>query len=397
MEADQENPPPLVNEDAANADDNAVADAGADHEANLAELLAQNRILIDALIRPAAPPAQRGATLDNLSVSTPEKWMSFRQHFLAVLDTKNWTVQQAKRELKAAFRDEAANCITGIDFNTDNNEVAVVTILNLLEARFLAGRGTSRAIEDFRSATQSGSETIQGFYGKLWSLYLRAYPNGLGNTDKNLINQFNQGLKDSQVRVHQCMMDHETLEQALQRACVAEAGVIQAQRLAGGRLNAIGDQGTPPKPQIAAFGQYQPNERLKPLTPGACLVCNKPGHQFKDCSAFQRSVHLTRGGNRGGSHPRGRFRGRGFSRGNRGHQGPRGGGRGRNFTPRPTGLHALTGEQPGPSDESKNLNTEDSLTDQDVDTGTGEEEEEDSMDDYAEYYENNSGFGSGLE
>lgn len=389
-----------------NADDNAGADAGADNQDLLREILAQNRMLMDRLIQPAA---QRGATLENLSVSTPEKWMSFRQHFLAVLDTKNWTVQQAKRELKAAFRDEAANCITGIDFNINNAEVTVVDILNLLDARFLAGRGTSRAIEDFRSATQSGSETIQGFYGRLWSLYQRAYPNNPeGNRDINLINQFNQGLKDSQVRIHQCMANHDTLDLALQRACVAEAGVIQSQRLAGGRLNNIGDQAVPasPGPQIAAFGQYQsaqrnqyqPDQRLAPLTPGACLVCSKPDHQWRQCPihlAFQRSAHLTRGGNRGGS--RGRFRGRGSSRGNRGRQGPRGGGRGRNFTPRPSGLHALSGEGPGPSGESNTLSTENPLANEDADTGTEEVEEDDDMGDYAEYYEDGPGFGSGLE
>ena len=393
-----------------NANDHVGADAGADNQDLLREILAQNRLLmerdrllIDRLIQPAA---QRGATLENLSVSTPEKWMSFRQHFLAVLDTKNWTVQQAKRELKAAFRDEAANCITGIDFHINNAEVTVIDILNLLEARFLAGRGTSRAIEDFRSATQNGSETIQGFYGRLWSLYKRAYPDADGNADINLINQFNQGLKDSQVRIHQCMARHDTLDQALQRACVAEAGVIQAQRLAGGRLNNIGDQATSPGPQIAAFGQYrpaqrnqyQPAPRLTPLTPGACLVCNKSDHRWRECPthlAFQRSIHLTRGGHRGGS--RSRFGGRGSSRGNRGRQGPRGGGRGRNFTPRPSGVHALAGERSGPSDDSNNLSAENPLADEDADMGTEEVEEEDDLGDYAEYYEDGPGFGSGLE
>ena len=428
---DQNQPP--VNENVeqnadVNADADADADAAADNEAgaddnerrrqdaeNLRELLRQNRLLIEMSIR---PPAQRGATLDNLSSSTPEKWMSFRQHFLAVLDTKNWTVQQAKRELKAAFRDEAANCITGIEFSPNDDEVSVIAVLNLLEARFLAGRGTSRAIEDFRAATQSSTETIQAFYGRLWSLYKRAYPGGVGNADRNLVNQFKQGLKDSQVRVHQCMMNHDTLEEALQTACTAEAGVVQSQRLAGGRLNAIGDLGTPPNPQIAtsgqhqtpnaqiaAFGQYQPTQRLTPLTPGACLVCSKPGHQYKDCQihvAIQRSAHLTRGSNRGVSHPRGRFRGRGSSRGNRGRQGPRGGGRGRNFTPRPSGLHALTGEHPGLPAEPNTPNHENPLAEEDVDTGTEEGDEEDGMEDYAEYYEGNSfpsghSFASGLE
>lgn len=421
----QNNPPVDVNAIIAEdnndgGDNNVVVEEAVDEEAPqdgqaqarlIERLLAQNQALMDgmnALIaRQAAPPAQplpqRGATLDNLSSSAPEKWMSFRQHFLAVLDTKTWTVQQAKRELKAAFRDEAANCITGIDFSTDDDQVTVVTVLDLLERRFLAGRGTSRAIEDFRSATQSGSDTIQTYYGKLWSLYKRAYPNGEGNTDINLINQFNQGLHNAQVRVHQCMQQHATLELALQRACVAEAGVLQSQRLAGGRLNAIGDPANSQSPPIAAFGEYQQqglyqqSERLKPLTRGACLVCSKQGHQFKDCSihlALQRSMHLTQRSNRGRSNSRGRPRGRGSSRGNRGRQGARGGGRGYNFTPRPSGLHALNGERPGPTAESMGSSAEPTTTTEEADMATEEEEEEEENADYSELYDDSPGFGS---
>ena len=431
--ADQQQPNAGLNEDIVNdaaADGNnagednnagggneAAGDEAADEEVPRDErarlfdrILQQNQDLINGmniLIARQAPPAnpQRGATLENLSSSTPEKWMSFRQHFLAVLDTKTWTIQQAKRELKAAFRDEAANCITGIDFRTEDDEVTVVAILDLLERRFLAGRGTSRAIEDFRSATQASSETTQTYYGRLMSLYARAYPNGAGDTDINLINQFNQGLHNAQVRVHQCMRNHGTLENALQNACVAEAGVIQSQRLAGGRLNALGDPTTSQSPQIAAFGQpqqpgqYQQSERLKPLTPGACLVCSKPGHQFKDCSihiALQRSMHLTRGSNRGGFNFRGQPRGRGSPRGNRGRQGPRGGGRVRKFNPRPSGLHALNGERPGPSTESMGSGTEPTNTAEEADMATEEEEEEDSAD-YSEYHDDNLGFGSHLD
>ena len=400
-----------VDEDNHDAADEEAPQHGQDQARLIDRLLVQNQALLDgmnALIaRQAAPPAhplpQRGATLDNLSSSAPEKWMSFRQHFLAVSDTKTWTVQQAKRELKAAFRDEAANCITGIDFSTEDDQVTVVTVLDLLERRFLAGRGTSRAIEDFRSATQSGSDTIQTYYGKLMSLYLRAYPNGAGDTDINLINQFSQGLHNTQVRVHMCMQHNATMEIALSRACVAEAGVVQSQRLAGGRLNAIGDPTNSQSPQIAAFGQYQqpglykPSERLTPRTPGACLVCSKPGHQFKDCSihiALQRSMHLTQRSSRGGSHSRGRPRGRGSSRGNRGRQGPRGAGRGYNFTPRPSGLHALNGERPGPPAESAGSSTEPTTTTEEADMAREEEEEEEDGADYPELYEDNSGFGS---
>ena len=427
--ADQQNNPPVDANVIINGDNDAAPAGGDNHEADDAandevpqhgqdqaqlidRLLRANQALMDgmnALIaRQAAPPAQppqRGATLDNLSSSAPEKWMSFRQHFLAVLDTKTWTVQQAKRELKAAFRDEAANCINGIDFSPEDDRVTVVAVLDLLERRFLAGRGTSRAIEDFRSATQSGSDTIQTYYGKLMSLYLRAYPNGEGDTDINLINQFNQGLHNTQVRVHQCMQKHDTMEIALQRACTAEAGVVQSQRLAGGRLNAIGDPTNLQSPPIAAFGQYQqpglyqPSERLKPRIPGACLVCSKTGHQFKDCSthiAMQRSMHLLQRSSRGGSHSRGRPRGRGSSRGNRGRQGPRGGGRGYNFTPRPSGLHALNGERPGPPAESAGSSAEPTTTIEEADMAKEEEEEEEEEDgaDYPELYEDNSGFGS---
>ena len=106
-------------------------------------------------------------------------------------------------------------------------------------------------------------------------------------------------------------------------------------------------------------------------------------------------MHLTRGSSRGGFPFRGQPRGRGSPRGNRGRQGPRGGGRVRKFNPRPSGLHALNGDQPGPSTESMGSGTEPANTTEEADMAT-EEEEEDSID-YSEYHNDNLGFGSHLD
>ena len=77
-------------------------------------------------------------------------------------------------------------------------------------------------------------------------------------------------------------------------------------------------------------------------------------------------------------------------------QGPRGGGRVRKFNPRPSGLHALNGERPGPSTESMGSGTEPTNTAEEADMATEEEEEEDSAD-YSEYHDDNLGFGSHLD
>ena len=168
----------------------------------------------------AAPAAGHGSGLkiEPLTVADPVEWTYFRARFEKYVNHKQWDGLEAKRALYFLVQNAAATAVEGrvtqAQVNApvagaapaggwaNNDPNRPFTLLNMLEtweACFLAGRGAQQAVGEFEDAAQAVGETTQCFHGRLFTIYVRAYPNVPAenrNTDMNLIRRFLGGMRD---------------------------------------------------------------------------------------------------------------------------------------------------------------------------------------------------------
>ena len=240
-----------------------------------------------------------GAKVEPLKTVEPEEWSKFRRNVEGYLVAKNtWTAAQKKRHLRSLLQDDAGLIVSGVQFAYDDDNVTFDTVLTRVEQKFLAGRGTSSAHNDFISASQRAAETLHSWHGRLLDINTRAYPD-LNNreTNETLMNQWIIGLRDEQLRSSVVAWQHANYGDLLINACRADAILTSVRRARGGAsLNSLSQPISDSTATISSLSDQK------------CHLCDQPGHFLRDCRLMTKAMQIARSRGRGRGSPR---RGRG--------------------------------------------------------------------------------------
>ena len=243
-----------------------------------------------------------GAKTDPLRSVEPEDFLKFKRNLENFLGAKqHWNGDNKKRHLRSLLQDDAALIAAGVNFSIGDNAVAFDTVLERVEAKFLAGRGTSQAHVDFINATQRAAESLHAWSGRLLDIHQRAYPDmndQARNTSEHLLNQFIVGINNSELRSSVLAWNHATYHDLLINSCRAEAILVSVRRARGGgpSLNSIDAPESAPRPDSVS-------SMTEPLR---CHLCNEIGHFLRDCELYKKARELQSRGRGRGSFRRGR-------------------------------------------------------------------------------------------
>ncbi len=286
--------------------------------------------------------------LDPFSSGIGPEWQVWRTACETTVVVNGWNNQRARREIKIAVKDPAAQAVREIPIGDEPAQGAADAadyhlLLDQYEARFLPAAVADALQVTFEMASQEETELTLAWHSRLRSIFTRANP-GLTATEiqdsRQLRTRFVLGLADRKVRENTWNRRPANYEQALVEASNMEAGEAiltgQTGRLSFDPFNikkeANNTLGEPP----AAISQIATSRGGKRVDNRECWNCGKQGHISRHCRLPEqgkggrgrgRSGGLaSRGGVRGG-----RFGGRGRGRGGKssgrgGFQG--GGGRG---------------------------------------------------------------------
>ena len=265
--------------------------------------------------------ARMGLKMDHFDDPDPANWIKWRYKFENYVRLMEWDPPQAKRALVALVSGNAGFVVAGaftqdqVDApggpaaepaggwgegygagNAHNRPFSLAALLDLMEAKILAGRGGQQALSEFQEAAQMVGESIQAYHGRLHSIYLRAFPEmpaNLRNTDKILITRFVNGIRDKAVSLTvQQNNPMNDFNRALELVAQAEAGKLNFERE---NARSLGSKGT--INALMAAGRKRndvsgnlPSGLLQKLglrtpagTTGACHNCGKLGHLKRNC------------------------------------------------------------------------------------------------------------------
>ena len=297
----------------------------------------QFRQLLAATKRKARRP-------DNYSSGDPLEWITWRRNTTRIITLNGWDnaddLEKAKNEIRVSITGSAD--VVSADIQPIAGET-VAALLDRLQARFCPAAQTQNARVAYDQASQSPTENILAFHGRLRALFTRAHPNLADGIEDNnmLIRKFVLGLIDADVKQWTLSADPATYAAALETAQNrAAVGVVLAASTGGKvpTVNAINDGSSTPSTSSVNTslrrGGVPQFAGANPTTGGTgggnCWGCGSPNHMMRDCprgaARGARGAARGRGGGRGrgsgSGNPRGGWRGRG--RGGRG-----GSGRGR--------------------------------------------------------------------
>ncbi len=267
--------------------------------------------------------------LDPFSSGIGPEWQVWRTACETTVVVNGWNNQRARREIKIAIKDPAAQAVREIPIEDEPAQGAADAadyhlLLDLYEARFLPAAAADALQVTFEMASQEETESTLAWHSRLRSIFTRANP-GLAPAEiqdsRQLRTRFILGLSDRKVRENTWNRRPANYEQALVEASNMEAGEAiltgQTGRLSFDPFNikkeANNALGEPP----AAISQIAVSRGGKKTDNRECWNCGKRGHISRHCQLPEQG--------RGG---RGRGRGSGLaSRG--GVRGGRFGARGR--------------------------------------------------------------------
>lgn len=254
-------------------------------------------------------------------------WLAWRQHAESIAELKGWDNTPASRRrarwaIRAAMQDGAASAVSDVNAAVAPVPDTIGAFMDLYQQRFCPEAMSRLARSSFQGAGQHHSETVLEWHTRCRSLYLRAYPDRAGNVerDRTLIDQFVEGLRVAQVRVHTYDSYPQTYAAALTHASNKVASVQIEERLAGKQasdpfkvkaeadLLAIRpDYGTGRAYHSGGSNTSRGNAVQK------CYFCQNPEHLKADCTLWKKAKEQLLGG--GGQGQRNAGRGSGNRRG----------------------------------------------------------------------------------
>lgn len=215
--------------------------------------------------RPAQERLQTIVRPTPFEYKTAEAWPAWRVHFQSVQRTNDWPDVTARHALQACMQGTAANTVMDID---PMNYFTLAAMLDAYEERFLPAALSQLAKQEFDAAHQRNRESVLEWHARLRSLFRRAYPNTLDQTQ--LIRRFMLGVNNEEVQKAVLRDDPQNYARALQVA-QNERAVLNAAKGAQSRL---------PAPANAMVTAVSKEDAI-------CHACGVKGHFKRDCPMFQ--------------------------------------------------------------------------------------------------------------
>ena len=144
-----------------------------------------------------------------------EDWTAFRANFLNLVLFYDYSDVQAKRALRICVKGPATLAVDSIP--VDNNQEDLATLLDKYEQLFMPPAASALARNHFEGAKQQQHEGLLNFHGRVWSLYVHAYP-GLQHDTVLPIRAFSGGLRQARIKEAVLRADPQTYEAALVQA-----------------------------------------------------------------------------------------------------------------------------------------------------------------------------------
>ncbi|CAB4045382.1 Hypothetical predicted protein, partial [Paramuricea clavata] len=134
-------------------------------------------------------------------------FLVWRQQFEDAIAANRYSTDNAIRAAKNAVRGEASELVSDIK---SEEFITLDDFLNAFEARFVAEAEANLLKVDFDQLLQGKEETILAFHARCRTLFKRAYPRDVDDTQ--LRRRFTLGLRDASVRQHRTPADGAAVE-----------------------------------------------------------------------------------------------------------------------------------------------------------------------------------------
>jgi hypothetical protein len=198
-----------------------------------------------------------------------DDWLTFRGLFENYVLTQGFDDLTAKRILKGSMRGVAYLAISQIDHERRGTDLP--DMLGHYERKFLPPAASAMAQAKFDSAVQQPKETILQWHGRLYSLWMRAYPMLLMNHELP-IRRFAAGLRKTRIRDQVLRARPGDFDAALE-AAHAEQSIVDSGHLLLGQFPSQTGQGGGAEPM--EIGAIDGNTK--------CFSCHKMGHIAREC------------------------------------------------------------------------------------------------------------------
>jgi hypothetical protein len=208
-----------------------------------------------------------------------DDWISFRGLFENYALTQGFDNPTAKRTLKGSMRGVAYVSISQL--NHEDPNITAQQMLDAYERIFLPPAASSMAQAKFDAAVQQPKETILQWHGRLFTLWMRAYPTLIAHHEMP-IRRFAAGLRKTRIR-DQVLRTHPADYPATLDAAHAEQSIVDSSHLLLGQMptsNFGPTQGGPEPMEIGAIDTIK------------CHNCQGYGHLAKKCPSQPRNGKL---------------------------------------------------------------------------------------------------------
>ena len=211
-----------------------------------------------------------------------DDWLAFKSHFDKIIHLNQFTDYEARLALASAMRGRAAT--NTLDIDVKGNDVTLLEIIERYEERFLPAGASQRARTNFDRAQQKPEEDVLDFHSRLRSLWNRAYPQEVSETQ--LIRRFILGIRNKDIREEIIRRKPETYGAAL-AAAQDETSIVellQSTELGAGTAEAM---------DISALKISQGRgSNSAPKRTGPCHMCDSETHWKDECPELKKAMRL---------------------------------------------------------------------------------------------------------
>lgn len=240
---------------------------------------AQLQELITAL---PTPPGQKVSKFSSLDGA---EWRVWRRNFEIVAVINGWNNLRQRQQARVAMEGDASEAVSDIDHAAAN--LTCAQLLDLYQARFLPATETALARVRFKRAASTSSETPLEWSTRVRALFKAAYPDGNAQTNQDLIDQFNIGLRDRVVCTHVVSLNPVTLAEAL---AAAQSRTAAEEFVLAGRTALQDDAGANTTNINAVHNSNQDDgdssNQMK------CWFCNNTAHLRRECRLYQKAMDM---------------------------------------------------------------------------------------------------------